>query len=81
MEESQRRIGNKVEYTEDMYGALVDADALMLVTEWPEFRIPNFEVVKKLLKTPVIFDGRNVYERAFVEEKGFDYFCIGKEKK
>ncbi len=81
MEETKRRIGDKIEYTEDMYGALVEADALMLVTEWPEFRIPNFEVVKKLLKTPVIFDGRNLYERDFVEGKGFDYFNIGTEKK
>ncbi len=81
MEESKRRIGDKVEYTEDMYGALVDADALMLVTEWPEFRMPNFDVVKKLLNTAVIFDGRNLYERDFVEDKGFDYFNIGTNKK
>jgi len=80
MDESRRRIGDKVEYTEDMYGALVDADAMMLVTEWPEFRMPNFEVVKKLMKTQVIFDGRNLYEREFVEEKGFDYFNIGTAK-
>ncbi len=80
MEESRRRIGDKVEYTEDMYGALVDADALMLVTEWPEFRMPNFEVVKKLMNKHVIFDGRNLYEREFVEEKGFDYFNIGTTK-
>lgn len=80
MEESRRRIGDKVEYTDDMYGALVDADAMMLVTEWPEFRMPNFEVVKKLMKTHVIFDGRNLYEREFVEEKGFDYFNIGTTK-
>jgi UDPglucose 6-dehydrogenase len=81
MDETKRRIGDKIEYTDDMYGALVDADALMLVTEWPEFRIPNFDVVKKLLKTHVIFDGRNLYEREFVEEKGFDYFNIGTSKK
>ncbi len=81
MEEAKRRIGDKVEFTEDQYGALVDADALMLVTEWPEFKMPNFDVIKKLLKTPVIFDGRNVYEADFVREKGFDYFCIGIDKK
>jgi UDPglucose 6-dehydrogenase len=80
MEESKRRIGDKVEYTEDPYGALVDADALMLVTEWPEFKMPNFDVIKKLLKTPVIFDGRNVYDADFVKEKGFDYYCIGIDK-
>jgi len=81
MEESERRIGNKIEYCEDKYGALVDADALMLVTEWPEFRISDFEVMKKLLKTNVIFDGRNLFEREDVEKAGFDYFNIGTEKK
>lgn len=80
MDECRRRIGDKVEYSDDMYGALVDADALMLVTEWPEFRILNFDVIKKLLKTTVIFDGRNLYDREFVEEKGFDYFNIGTSK-
>ncbi len=81
MEEAHRKIGDKITYSEDMYGALVDADALMLVTEWPEFRMPNFDVMKKLLKTHVIFDGRNIYEREFVESNGFDYFNIGTEKK
>ncbi|RUA27861.1 MAG: UDP-glucose 6-dehydrogenase, partial [Bacteroidetes bacterium] len=81
MDEAKRRIGDKIEYTKDPYGALVDADALMLVTEWPEFKMPNFEVIKKLLKTPVIFDGRNVYDADFVKEKGFDYYCIGIDKK
>jgi len=81
MDEAKRRIGDKIEYTKDPYGALIDADALMLVTEWPEFKMPNFEVIKKLLKTPVIFDGRNVYDADFVKEKGFDYYCIGIDKK
>ena len=81
MEESKRRIGDKVEYCEDKYGALVDADALMLVTEWPEFRISDFEVMSKLLKNKVIFDGRNLFDREDVEKNGFDYFNIGTEKK
>ncbi len=80
MDESKRKIGDKIEYSEDKYGALVDADALMLVTEWPEFRIPDFNVMKKLLKNNVIFDGRNIYERKTVEENGFDYFNIGTSK-
>ncbi len=81
MEESKRRIGDKIEYSEDKYGALVDADALMLVTEWPEFRISDFEVMGKLLKNKVIFDGRNLFDRKDVEKNGFDYFNIGTEKK
>ena len=81
MEESKRRIGDKIEYSEDKYGALVDADALMLVTEWPEFRISDFEVMGKLLKNKVIFDGRNLFDRDDVEKNGFDYFNIGTEKK
>ena len=77
IEESQRRIGDKVAYSDDPYGALIDADALMLVTEWNEFRLPNFEVIKKLLKEPVIFDGRNLYYQDDVEEFGFTYYPIG----
>lgn len=77
IEESKRRIGDAVEYSKDQYEALIDADALMLVTEWPEFRFPNFNVVKKLLRSPVIFDGRNVYDPEEMKDFGFDYFCIG----
>lgn len=80
MEESKRRIGDKVKYAEDLYGALIDADALMLVTEWSEFKFPNVKVVKKLLKNQVIFDGRNVYERETMESNGFEYFGIGLAK-
>ncbi len=81
MEESQRRIGDKIEYSTDKYAALVDADALMLVTEWPEFRISDFDVMSKLLKNKVIFDGRNLFDREAAEENGFDYFNIGTTKK
>jgi UDPglucose 6-dehydrogenase len=80
MEESRRRIGDKIKYSDDPYGALIDADALMLVTEWSEFKFPNVKVVKKLLKNPVIFDGRNVYEKDFMEENGFEYYGIGLAK-
>ncbi len=80
IEESKRRIGDVVEYSKDQYEALIDSDALLLVTEWPEFRFPNFNVVKKLLKSPVIFDGRNVYDVEEMGELGFDYFCIGIQK-
>ncbi len=78
MEEAKRRIGDKVEYCAEMYEAVIDADALILVTEWTEFRIPNFKVLKKLLKNKVIFDGRNIYEPSDMKEFGFDYYSIGR---
>jgi UDPglucose 6-dehydrogenase len=78
MEEAKRRIGDAVEYASDMYEAVIDADALVLVTEWSEFRIPNFKVLKKLLKNKVIFDGRNIYEPSDMNEFGFDYYSIGR---
>ncbi|MCF8366040.1 MAG: UDP-glucose/GDP-mannose dehydrogenase family protein [Bacteroidales bacterium] len=80
MEESQRRIGDVVEYSKDQYEALIDADALLIVTEWPEFRFPNLNVVKKLLNNPLIFDGRNVYDAEEMKDSGFEYFCIGIKK-
>ncbi len=77
MEETQKRIGDKIEYANDAYEALIDADCLVLVTEWKEFRIPNLKVIKKLLKSPVIFDGRNIYDIEELKGMGFDYYCIG----
>ncbi len=77
MEEAKRKIGNVIEFVKDKEEALIDADALFMVTEWPEFRFPNFNVVKKLIKKPVIFDGRNVYDLEEMMGSGFDYFCIG----
>ena len=70
--------GNEsVEYVKSKYTALVGADALVLITEWKEFRSPDFEEIKARLKTPVIFDGRNQYDAAFVCKYGFDYYPIG----
>jgi len=77
IEEAKHRIGDVVEYAKDQYEALIDADAILMVTEWPEFKFPNFNVVKKLLKTPAIFDGRNIYDGNDMIQMGFDYFCIG----
>ncbi len=76
MEESERRIGYKVKYSNDQYDALIDADALLIATEWPEFKFPNFRVMKKLMAKPAIFDGRNIYDAKELEGE-FDYFCIG----
>ncbi len=76
MEESQRRIGDAVKYSNDQYDALIDADALLIATEWPEFKFPNFRVMKKLMAKAAIFDGRNIYDAKELEGE-FDYFCIG----
>ncbi len=67
-----------VEYVANMNDVLDDADALVLVTEWKQFRVPDFSLIKSKLKSPVIFDGRNVYEPTTMKEQGFDYYCIGR---
>lgn len=77
MNETKRKIGDKIEYCKDAYEAAMDADAVMLVTEWTDFRFPNWAVVKRLLRKPVIFDGRNIYDKKELQRLGFDYFCIG----
>lgn len=79
MEEAKRKLGDKIEYCDDMYEALIDADGLLLVTEWPEFKFPNFTVMKKLMVKHVIFDGRNIYDVGEIKENGFDYTGIGVE--
>lgn len=78
MKECRRRIGDSVYYATDMYDAALDADALMLVTEWKEFRLPSWAVIKKAMRTPVLLDGSNIYEKKEIEELGFTYHCIGK---
>ena len=78
MEECKRRIGDSVIYCKDMYEAVVDADALALVTEWKEFRVPSWSVLKKVMKGHVIVDGRNIYDKAEVLGEGFTYSAIGK---
>jgi UDPglucose 6-dehydrogenase len=77
MKEAKHHFGDRITYYEDQYEPLIDADCLVMITEWPEFRFPNFNIVKKLLKSPVIFDGRNIYDRFDMQRSGFDYFCIG----
>ncbi len=79
MEEGKRILGDTIEFAKDEYDAAIDADALLLVTEWPEFRIPNFRVLEKLLKNKVIFDGRNIYDPEELAELDFDYFAIGRK--
>lgn len=79
MNECRRRLGDDaVVYCTDMYEAAIDADALLLVTEWNQFRMPSLPVLKKTMANPLIIDGRNIYDREYLEEKGFTYTCIGK---
>ena len=71
--------GDKITYSKNAYDALIDSNALLLLTEWNEFRRPDFDRIKSLLKTPVIFDGRNQYDSNRLKSKGFSYFCVGKK--
>ena len=65
-------------YCPNMYEAALDSDALMLVTEWKEFRVPSWNVIHKSMRTPVVFDGRNIYDRTELESDGFIYYALGK---
>lgn len=78
MEECKRRVGNKVIYCKDMYEAVVDVDALILLTEWKQFRMPSWNVLKKVMIRPLIIDGRNIYDKDEVVLEGFEYVAIGK---
>jgi UDPglucose 6-dehydrogenase len=77
MNECRRRVGDAVAYCKDMYEAALDSDALLLVTEWKQFRVPSFAVLSKMMNHRLIIDGRNIYDRQEIEENGFDYFKIG----
>ena len=78
MPECKRRIGDRVVYCKDMYDAVIDADALALITEWKLFRMPSLTVMKKVMHSPHIVDGRNIYDRQEVEQEGFVYSAIGR---
>jgi UDPglucose 6-dehydrogenase len=77
MDECKRRIGDKVEYAADMYDAVLDADALLLLTEWKQFRLPSWGVIKKSMKHAFVVDGRNIYDKEEMRSQGFEYTCIG----
>ena len=77
MEECRRRIGNVVVYCKDMYEAVIAADALLLVTEWKQFRIPNWKVMRKIMNGNILVDGRNIYEDRELKTEGFEYIRIG----
>ncbi|MBP5409576.1 MAG: UDP-glucose/GDP-mannose dehydrogenase family protein [Prevotella sp.] len=78
MEECKRRVGDSVTYCRDMYDAVLEADALLLLTEWKEFRLPTWGVIKKAMKRPLVIDGRNIFDTEELSENGFEYHCIGK---
>lgn len=77
MDECRRRVGGAIYYANDLYDAVLDADALLLLTEWKEFRLPSWAVVKKTMRQPLVLDGRNIYDKKEMEEQGFIYHCIG----
>lgn len=78
IEECKRRLGDKVKYAKDMYDAVIDADAIALITEWKQFRVPSWSIIKKAMRGNIIVDGRNIYDPTELAEEGFEYHCIGK---
>ncbi|WP_085537672.1 UDP-glucose dehydrogenase family protein [Massilibacteroides vaginae] len=79
IDEARRRLGDAVELCKDIYETVLDSDALLVVTEWKEFRLPSWDTIKKLMLTPLILDGRNIYDIEELEQKGFTYSCIGRK--
>ena len=79
MDEGKRRLGDKISYAKDQYDAVNDADALIVITEWSEFRTPNYKILSKLMKNKLVFDGRNIYEPSEMKEFNFTYYSIGRE--
>ncbi|MCK4569436.1 MAG: UDP-glucose/GDP-mannose dehydrogenase family protein [Bacteroidales bacterium] len=78
MQEAGRLVGDRIELIDDQYDVLKDADCLLLVTEWKEFRVPDLKKMKAIMKNPAIFDGRNIYDKDEMTGAGFAYFAIGK---
>lgn len=78
MDECRRKIGDSISYAPQMYDALKDADAMIVVTEWQEFKVPKFTYIERALKEKVIFDGRNIYSPAQMKEFGYTYYGIGR---
>ena len=79
MDECRRRLGDSIAYARDMYEAAVDADAVALLTEWKQFRMPAWKVVKRAMRGNLIVDGRNIYDSAELADEGLRYCCIGKQ--
>ena len=77
MSETKHSIGDIIEYSKNEYDALINTEALLIVTEWTDFRSPNFERIKKALINPIIFDGRNIYDTKELNELGIEHYGIG----
>ena len=78
MKEARRRYGDRIEYGSNNYEVAEGADAVLILTEWNEFRSPDFPRLKELLRQPVLFDGRNLYDPAAMQRHGFVYYSIGR---
>lgn len=78
MDECRRRLGDQVIYSNDKYEAVTDADALLVVTEWRQFRLPNWKLIYNAMRVPLVIDGRNIYDAAEIESYGIKYYCIGR---
>jgi UDPglucose 6-dehydrogenase len=78
MNEARHILGNTISFAKDPYDALLDADALIIATEWPEFRMPNYKVMERLIKNKLIFDGRNIFEPSEMKDMGYTYYSIGR---
>ena len=78
MDECRRRVGDAVEYATDMYDCVLDADALLMLTEWKQFRLPSWGVIIRSMKRPLVIDGRNISHPADMEAQGLEYSCIGR---
>ncbi len=78
MDECRSRVGDNVDYATDIYDAVLDADALLVITEWRQFRLPSWAVIRKAMNTPLVIDGRNIYDAEELEDAGFEYRCIGR---
>ena len=78
MKECRRRVGDEVTYCRDMYDAVEGSEALLLLTEWKQFRLPDWQKVKDQMKRPLLIDGRNIFDAQEMKELGFDYHCIGR---
>ena len=77
MNEAKHTLKDTIEYSLDMYETLNGADALLIVTEWPEFRAPDFDEINKRLKQKTLFDGRNIFDPQDMKKLGYSYYCIG----
>ncbi len=78
MDEAKKMFGSRIQLASSNYGSLEGAEALLIVTEWQAFRNPNFERVKAMMREPVVFDGRNIYDPVQMRQLGFTYYSVGR---